>query len=106
MTEDHDLLIRVDTHLDALCKQVCKIEKNTNDMHIKLDEQKEFCLERQTKNFEMLDRRPKWNIILWIFGGVFLCILMLGGMMLDNKQSIQKYHPQEATSIVSNEESN
>lgn len=98
MSDDHDMLIRVDTHLDNLCKQICKIEKTTDDIYVKIDEQKDFCLERQNKNFEMLDKRPKWNIILWLFGGIFFCILMLGGFMLDNRSSINTYHPPIVTS--------
>lgn len=93
MTE-HDTLIKVEANLSNLCKQVCKIERTTDSIWLKIDEQKDNCTEIQRKNFEMLDKRPKWNIICWLFGGVFFCLLMLGGFILDNRTTINVYHPQ------------
>lgn len=105
MSEDHDLLIRVDTHLGNLGKQICKIERTTDDIYKQLDEQKDNCAEIQRKNFDMLDKRPKFSLILWLFGGVFFCLLMLGGFIFDNRNTINEYHP-TVTQSASSEESN
>lgn len=100
---DHDLLIKVETHLCDLCRKLDKIDKTTDDIYEKIDEQKDTCAEVQRNNFDMLDKRPRWNIVLWLFGGVFVCLLMLGGFIFDNRNTINTYHPKVTQSVSSEE---
>ena len=62
--------------------------------------------ERMIECGKMFDQRPKMNLFLWVMGGVFTCLLILGGMVinLDDKMTTHIQRAKHAFHQITGEE--
>ena len=86
--EQSELLIRIDQKLEDFsvinAAEHASIKKTQDVIDGRLNETKKDV-------FEALNHRPKWDIIMWILGGVFAGLITIGTMTYHINNNIEKH---------------
>ena len=89
MTPDQaKILAQIEQKLDDLCQHNAnehkELKSTINDIYKKVDEDK-------TEVYRALNNRPRWNVIMWLLGGVFASLIIIGSFMYDIDNKIEKH---------------
>jgi hypothetical protein len=82
--EQAETLGKIKQKLDDLCvgnaSEHKEIKQTQNDIYNKIDVNK-------TEVYQALNNRPRWNVIMWLLGGVFASLLIVASMLynVDNR---------------------
>jgi len=61
-----------------------EIKTTQNDIYDKLDGNK-------TEVYKALNNRPRWNVVMWLLGGVFAAIMIIGGMVYNVDMDVKAH---------------
>jgi len=80
-------LAQIEQKLNDLCvsntAEHVELKGTTNDIYKVVDENK-------SEMYKALNNRPRWSVVMWLIGGVFGCIAIIGTLMwhLDRKLEV------------------
>ena len=86
--EQSELLIRIDQKLEDFsvinAAEHASIKKTQDVIDGRLNETKKDV-------FEALNHRPRWGVIMWLIGGIFAAIMIVGTMVYHVEDMIENH---------------
>jgi hypothetical protein len=86
--EQAQVLTRVEQKLNDMCvsntREHKEIKDNLKDIVLKVDTDK-------TEVYKALNNRPKWSVTMWLIGGIFTVLLLIGTFMYKIDTNIENH---------------
>ena len=95
--EQAKTLGKIEQKLNDMCSSNTKehdqirnqIQHNLDQVEIKMIDKNGQAQVRQLECRKMFDSRPKMPLMLWLFGGVFACLIIIGGLIFEVRNVVE-----------------
>lgn len=86
--EQAKTLAKIEQKLNDMCGSNTREHKEIKDTQINIWEKIDV---NKTEVYQALNNRPRWNVIMWLMGGIFTCLLFIGGFTYATKERLNKH---------------